>query len=158
MHMDRIRWPGSGSGSYQGAEAYSWPAQGLGHGWVTLPGDLNEQGSPPRDHLQIKYGTNPIIYMKPGVYKNAFILPHGAPFSCVLARSFAFCRGVVLGLSRRGTALGLVLAYLGLSWLWIWLWMITSRVLAFAIFFFTKKTRFLSDNIYESKINKQWND
>jgi len=96
-----------------------------------------------------------ITYWLSGGYKNAFILPHGAPISCVLARSFAFCCGVVLGLPRRCTALGLVSACLGLVWSWFWAWMITSRVLAFAIFFFTKKTRFLSDNIYESKINKQ---
>ena len=80
-----------------------------------------------------------ITYCLSGVYRNAFILPHGGPFSCVLARSFAFCRGVVLGLSRRCTALGLVLACLGLGWSWFWAWMITSRVLAFAIFFLQRK-------------------
>jgi len=98
-----------------------------------------------------------LTYWQPGVYRNAFILPHGAPVPCVLARSFAFllwrcaraaapvyCSGPGLGLLGPGLVL-----VLGLD--------DPLPCPCVCYFFFTKKTRFLSDNIYESKNNNMYN-
>ena len=64
------------------------------------------------------------------------------PWHCARAAAPAYCSGPGLGLLGPGLVL-----VLGLD----------DHLLCPCVcyFFFTKKTRFLSDNIYESKINKQ---